>query len=244
MLTKSPPQPSHIRNHVGGAESPVIAVVGQDLTVVRTVHAQIAAMGGTMLWPRTESDLAAILRVNRPVAVVVHVRQRPSLAVDLISRIRRDSPALIAVVIEPNDAQVRIALLDAGADQLISWPCVSRELLARLRALLRRAPLGPEEERHVLGPLSIEPQRHAVSVGKRPIPLRQKEFELLLELARCEGAVVPRNHLLHRVWGHVGDAEQATLNVHMHRLRRKLEMDDGVQIETVVGIGYKLRTRS
>ena len=145
------------------------------------------------------------------------------------------------------DAEIdKVVGLELGADDYVTKPYSSRELIARIRAVLRRhSDLGEIIEDNgslVAGPVRMDVDRHQVSVNNSSISLPLKEFELLEFLMRNSGRVLTRMQLIDRVWGsdYVGDTK--TLDVHIKRLRAKIEVDPAnpVFIQTVRGLGYKL----
>jgi len=145
------------------------------------------------------------------------------------------------------DAEIdKVVGLELGADDYVTKPYSSRELIARIRAVLRRhSDLGEIIENNgslVAGPVRMDVDRHQVSVNNTSIALPLKEFELLEFLMRNSGRVLTRMQLIDRVWGsdYVGDTK--TLDVHIKRLRAKIEVDPAnpVFIQTVRGLGYKL----
>ena len=133
----------------------------------------------------------------------------------------------------------RVEGLDAGADDYISKPFGIMELAARVRAVLRRAEQGPTTPVLEAGMLEVYPQRHEVKVDGRDVTLTYKEFMLLCLLMEHEGAVVPREVLLEKVWGLGVERENRTLDVHIRTLRAKLG-EAGGYIQTVRGVGYRL----
>lgn len=140
-------------------------------------------------------------------------------------------------------AETKTIRLELGADDYVTKPYSARELIARIRAVLRR---GSESDAGDVvleaGPVRMDIERHIVSVEGKPIPMPLKEFELLAFLMRNKGRVLTRGQLIDRVWGadYVGDTK--TLDVHVKRLRSKIEVDPAnpVRLVTVRGLGYKL----
>lgn len=132
--------------------------------------------------------------------------------------------------------------LDAGADDYVPKPFGMMELLARVRALLRRS-FGREPRReYTVGPLYVCPQRHVVTVNGREVTLTLKEYEVLKMLLENLDMVLTRDQLLNRVWGYSFDGESRTVDVHIRTLRQKLG-EAGELIETVRGVGYKIGAR-
>lgn len=140
------------------------------------------------------------------------------------------------------ELQDRVAGLDAGADDYLPKPFELDELLARIRALLRRAGDSGEGPLAV-GPLTLDPQRHEVRRDGKLLDLTRTEFEILQLLMRNDGIVLEREVMYERIWGYDFDLSSRSLDVHIGYLRRKLEADGGSRlIETVRGVGFVLRT--
>ncbi len=135
----------------------------------------------------------------------------------------------------------KVVGLDSGADDYLAKPFGIMELLARIRALLRRAEKSEEakEKEYTAGALYVDTARHIVLDGNREVTLTNKEYNLLLLLLEHPGIVFTRDQLLNRIWGYSFDGESRTVDVHIRTLRTKLG-ESGELIETVRGIGYKL----
>ncbi len=134
----------------------------------------------------------------------------------------------------------KVVGLDSGADDYVTKPFGMMELLARVKALLRRtekATAKPEEYR--VGDLSVCPAKHLVQVAGTEVPLTFKEFELLRLLLENQGVVLTRDRLLSEIWGYGFDGESRTVDVHIRTLRQKLGAA-GDCVETVRGVGYKI----
>ena len=137
----------------------------------------------------------------------------------------------------------RVTGLDCGADDFVSKPFGMMELLARVRAVLRRTEKTPQEQQWQGGPLYVCPQRRQVQVNGQDVLLTYKEFEILSLLLQQQGRVMTREMLMDRVWGLEADRENRTLDVHIRTLRQKLG-EAGHLIETVRGVGYKIGGRA
>ncbi|MFQ8766741.1 MAG: winged helix-turn-helix domain-containing protein [Oscillospiraceae bacterium] len=133
----------------------------------------------------------------------------------------------------------RVIGLDNGADDFISKPFSMLELIARIRAVLRRSQPAQSVHEYRLGPLYVSPEQHIVRVDSQDVTLTNKEFELLCLLLDNQGLVLTRQVLMDRVWGFEAERENRTLDVHIRTLRVKLGAA-GSLIETIRGVGYKL----
>lgn len=132
--------------------------------------------------------------------------------------------------------------LDLGADDYIPKPFGMMELIARIKALLRRSDIGNNTEaEYRKGDLYVCPSKHIVRVGQTDITLTLKEFETLCLLLENEGIVLTRDRILNKIWGYSFDGENRTVDVHIRTLRQKLGKAGDI-IETVRGIGYKIST--
>lgn len=159
----------------------------------------------------------------------------------------RASPAtrrLPVMMLTAKDSEFdKVLGLDSGADDYVPKPFGMMELMARIKALLRRTiPDGSQERDYTLGKLYVSPSRHLVKVDGKEIALTLKEFELLCFLLENDGMVLTRDKILARIWGYDFDGETRTVDVHVRTLRQKLG-ECGALIETVRGVGYKIGRR-
>jgi DNA-binding response OmpR family regulator len=160
---------------------------------------------------------------------------------EVARRLRAADDVPILVLTARDALESRVEGLDAGADDYLVKPFERQELLARLRALLRRRPPRGSAS-VVVGDLALNPDTHEVSRGDREIDLTQREFELLEYLMRNERIVVPRQRLLEEVWGYDPFATTNTIEVFVSNLRRKLEAGGEARLlHTIRGAGYVLR---
>jgi two-component system response regulator RegX3 len=168
----------------------------------------------------------------------------PGLPGTEVCRQLRTRSAVPVIMLTAKDSEIdKVVGLELGADDYVTKPFSSRELVARIRAVLRRHGQAEEPDDAALeaGPVRMDVERHTVSVSGRGVQLPLKEFELLEMLLRNAGRVLTRMQLIDRVWGadYVGDTK--TLDVHVKRLRAKIEPDPAVPryLVTVRGLGYK-----
>jgi DNA-binding response OmpR family regulator len=161
--------------------------------------------------------------------------------VEVAKRLRQSDDVPILVLTARDAVEARVEGLDAGADDYLVKPFERQELLARLRALLRRRPPRGQASLSV-GDLRLNPDTHEVSRSDRRIDLTQREFELLEYLMRNERIVVSRQRLLDEVWGYDPFSMTNTIEVFVSNLRRKLEADGEPRLlHTIRGAGYVLR---
>jgi two-component system, OmpR family, response regulator RegX3 len=168
----------------------------------------------------------------------------PGLSGTEVCRAIRQRSSVPVIMLTAKDSEIdKVVGLEIGADDYVTKPYSSRELLARIKAVLRRL-AEPEDLLPTTigaGPVRMDVERHTVTVAGKPTPLPLKEFELLEMLLRNTGRVLTRMQLIDRVWGsdYVGDTK--TLDVHVKRLRAKIEPDPTQprHIVTVRGLGYK-----
>jgi len=161
--------------------------------------------------------------------------------IEVARRLRAADDVPILMLTARDAVESRVEGLDSGADDYLVKPFERQELLARLRALLRRRPPRGSASL-VVGDLSLNPDTHEVARGERQIELTQREFELLEYLMRNERIVVPRQRLLEEVWGYDPFATTNTIEVFVSNLRRKLESGGEPRLlHTIRGAGYVLR---
>lgn len=192
-----------------------------------------------------DNGLDAITEFDRNGADLVLLDlQLPGQSGTEVCRQLRQRSSVPVIMLTAKDSEIdKVVGLELGADDYVTKPYSSRELVARVRAVLRRQ--GEPEELVAstvqAGPVRMDVERHVVSVGGEQVPLPLKEFELLEMLLRNSGRVLTRGQLIDRVWGsdYVGDTK--TLDVHVKRLRSKIEPDPSAPryLITVRGLGYK-----
>ena len=159
---------------------------------------------------------------------------------EVCRRIRATSQVPIIMLTARDDDIDKIVGLEVGADDYVTKPFNARELVARVKAILRRAPAAPQPIGGTLshGAITIDRGRHEVNVDGEEVQLAPKEFDLLWTLLEERGNVLTRDQLLERVWGYTFAGDTRTVDVHVRQLRRKL--GDPCPIVTVWGVGYKV----
>jgi len=158
---------------------------------------------------------------------------------EFLTELRAEGQQIPVVFVTVRESlEDRVHGLNLGADDYIVKPFEFTELVARLRAVLRRTNRGDLTR---VGELTIDPETRHVERGGKAIELTPREFDILLLLVRAAGRLVSQKELLARVWGIDFDPETKNVEVHMHRLRKKIEAGGHVLIETVYGEGYRLK---
>ena len=186
----------------------------------------------------------AIEAVNkyRPGLMVLDVMLPKMDGFEVCRRLRAENNPVLIIMLTARDEDVdKIIGLELGADDYLTKPFNPRELLARVKALLRRSERVLEHGMTALriSDLSIDPASREVKLGQNSLDLRTQEFDLLLTLMENRGKVLSREKLLEMAWGFDYYGQTRTVDVHIGHLRRKLA-DSPVHIETVAGVGYKL----
>jgi two-component system response regulator RegX3 len=164
-----------------------------------------------------------------------------------VCRTIRTTSQVPIIMLTAKDAEIdKVVGLELGADDYVTKPYSSRELIARIKAVLRRGITDDgsiqDQDLMEVGPVKLNIGKHQVSVNGSPVSLPLKEFELLEFLMRNSGRVLTRSQLIDRVWGGDYYGDTKTLDVHIKRLRAKIEADPAnpVLIQTIRGLGYKL----
>ena len=196
---------------------------------------------------RTGADALRRVRARPPDLILLDLMLPELGGLDVCRRLRQDprTASVPIVMLTARGEEVdRILGLELGADDYIVKPFSPKEVVARVRAVLRRAGARDGAAPVVSGRLVIDPDRHTVQVDAAAIELTPKEFDLLRALAEARGRVLSREFLLDRVWGYAsaGEIESRTVDVHVRRLRMKLG-DEGQRITTVKGVGYRLEVQ-
>ena len=222
---------------------PLVLVVDDD-EAIRTALQRALRLEGFAVEVAEDGRRALELAEQRRPGVIVLDVVMPNLSgITVVSRLRaRGNDVPICVLSARDEVQDRVAGLEAGADDYVIKPFDLEELVARLRALLRRAPSADGDVIRV-GELIVDPAQRSVTRAGREVQLTRREFELLEELARHRNVVLSRQQLLERVWGYDFEVEGNVVDVFIGYLRRKLESGgEPRMIHTVRGVGFVLRT--
>ncbi len=221
-----------------------ILLVDDEPHILELCQMYLATEGFTIITAQDGEEALVKLRENAPDLLVLDLMMPKMDGWEVCRRVRQSSNIPIIMLTARDDDVDKIVGLELGADDYLTKPFNPRELVARVRAVLRRvgtyaSAQEKEEPRLQIGNLCLDPGRWEVTVGGHPVHLRSKEFDLLHYLMRHPGLVLSREKLLEQVWGFDFYGETRTVDVHVAHLRKELRESD-VRIETVWGVGYKL----
>ncbi|HEV7209941.1 MAG TPA: response regulator transcription factor [Mycobacteriales bacterium] len=214
----------------------LILVVEDERAIADLVRMYLSREGfGVQVEVDGRAGLAAARRLH-PVAIVLDVGLPELDGTEVCRALRAEGDLVPVLFVTARDDEVdRILGLELGADDYITKPFSPRELVARVRAVLRRG-VAVDERSYQLGALRVEPARRRVTVAGEEIGLTATEFDLLVWLLKRPGRVATREQLLSEVWGYAAAAGTRTVDVHVAQLRAKL--GDHSPIRTVRGVGY------
>lgn len=188
------------------------------------------------------ADFWKAMEHRRPQLVLLDIMLPGEDGLQILKKLR-SAPATrrlpVIMVTAKGSEYEKVMGLELGADDYIPKPFGMMELVARVKAVLRRSGSLPQEEAVSAGPIRIFPEEHRVEVDGREVALTLKEYELLSMLLRNRGVVLTRDRLLEEIWGYSFDGENRTVDVHIRTLRQKLG-PAGDLIKTVRGVGYKI----
>jgi len=218
-----------------------ILVVDDELQILRALQTNLRGAGYDVETAATADAALASAAMKPPDAVILDLVLPDGRGTDVARELRRWSSAPILILSVVGEEAEKVAALDAGADDYVEKPFGIDELLARLRALMRRVSSAGEPVLE-LGDLVIDLDKRAVTVGGRPVSLTPHEFELLRVLAQNEGKLMTHPAILREVWGPAYGDESHYLHVYVSQLRRKIEPDPARPryLLTEPGAGYRL----
>jgi DNA-binding response OmpR family regulator len=214
-----------------------VLLVEDEPSVGELVRAYLTRDGYRVIWVRSgEEGLAELDR--HPIRLVLLDIGLPGMdGFDVCRQMRARSDVPILMLTARDEEPDRIVGLEVGADDYITKPFSPRELVARMKAVLRRTEPQQRHDAFALGDVTLDRESHDVTVGGKPVDLTAKEFELLAFFMANAGVVVSRDLLLDRVWGQEYPGGTRTVDVHVAQLRRKLGRPE--LIRTLRGAGYK-----
>lgn len=219
-----------------------ILVVDDEMRIIDLARMYLEQDGYRVIYATDGIKARRMILDKAPSLVVLDLMLPGMDGLEVCRKVRAVSDVPIIMLTARNDDIDKIVGLELGADDYLTKPFNPRELVARIKAILRRSDRNSRDEQPAkisIGNLFIDGQRRRVDIGGQVINLRMKEFDLLQTLAENMGVVFSREKLLDVVWGYDFAGETRTVDVHIAHLRHKLRGMDPV-IETVWGVGYKL----
>ena len=219
-------------------------VVDDERAIRRYLRAALNAHGIVVLEAASGEEALRSLAVDRPDVVILDLGLPDLGGVEVARRIREWSAVPIIILSVREQESEKIAALDAGADDYLTKPFGIGELMARIRAALRRATRPENEPIIEVNQLRIDLARRRVTVANAEISLTPTEYDIIQLLAQNAGKVLTHRQLLQKVWGHASEEDLHLLRVNISNLRRKIEPDPTRPryIQTEAGVGYRLRS--
>jgi DNA-binding response OmpR family regulator len=226
---------------MAASKAQAILVVEDEASIASFVSLYLKNAGYEVTTAVTGGDALAQVQAGPPALIVLDLMLPDIDGIEVCRRIRQRSDVPILMLTARDEDVDKIIGLEVGADDYLTKPFNPRELVARIKSILRRATpdrrrLESAQIRH--GELVVDAGRREVKVGEREVQLAPKEFDLLWELLDHRGLVLTRDQLLERVWGYTFAGDTRTVDVHVRQLRRKL--GDASPVVTVWGVGYKV----
>ncbi|KIQ13794.1 two-component system response regulator [Rhodococcus sp. Leaf7] len=226
-----------------------VLVVDDDVDVLGSIERGLRLSGFTVITARDGASALDLVGTHDPDVVVLDMNMPVLDGNGVVTALRaRGNDIPVCVLSARSSVDDRIAGLESGADDYLTKPFVLAELVARIKAMLRRRG-GPGSVASasvpamVVGPLSVDEPGHRAAMNGRPLDLTKREFELLAVLARNSGVVLSRERLLELVWGYDFVADTNVVDVFVGYLRRKMEVGGAPRIlHTVRGVGFVVRT--
>lgn len=194
--------------------------------------------GWTVHWSRSGEDGLDTIRARQPDVVVLDIGLPGMSGLEVCKDLRRSSNVPVLFLTARDDEIDRILGLEMGGDDYVTKPFSPREVVARIKAILRRGRLDPVATSVEFGPILVDLERHEVTVDDDPITLATQEFRLLAFMCENSGVVLSRQQLLDGAWGEGWIGDTRTVDVHIRQLRKKL--GDDLPLATIRGAGYRL----
>ena len=223
------------------AQAQSVLVVEDESSIASFVALYLKNAGYSVRTVATGADALAQAEAERPDLIVLDLMLPDVDGIEVCRRLRKDSDVPILMLTARDEDVDKIIGLEVGADDYLTKPFNPRELVARVKSILRRSTPDRKDVASATlqhGDLHIDAGRREVKVGDEEIKLAPKEFDLLWELLDHRGLVLTRDQLLERVWGYTFAGDTRTVDVHVRQLRRKL--GEASPIVTVWGVGYKV----
>lgn len=224
------------------SEKPTALVIDDERQIRRLLRIVLEENDYRVLESDSGKQGLSDIALRRPDVVLLDLGLPDMDGMAVLKRLREWSRAPVLILSVRDRPDEKVAALDAGADDYVTKPFEASELLARLRAIQRRAPFGTEDAYFQAGHLTIDFNSHTVTVKGDEVKLTATEYSLLKVLAQHAGKVVTHKQLLRQVWGPNAESQSQYLRVYMTHLRKKIEIPDAPEklLKTESGIGYRL----
>jgi len=225
--------------------SSTVLVVDDEKNIVQLARLYLTSEGYAVETAYNGVEALEKVKAHPPDLVVLDLMMPKMDGWEVCRRLRQQNDIPIIILTARGDDVDKILGLELGADDYVTKPFNPRELVARVKAVLRRYGAAERLTRRLtVGDVQIDIDRREVTVAEKPIVLRAKEFDLLAAFAKNPGMVLDRERLLNTVWGYDYLGDSRTIDVHVTWLREKISGSQNVRIQTIWGVGYKLVTVS
>ncbi|MBQ2662522.1 MAG: response regulator transcription factor [Clostridia bacterium] len=220
-------------------ENNKILVIDDDKNILAIIEMYLKKAGYEVKTCERGDTALKEFKAYQPALVVLDVMLPGMGGWDVLANLRKESDVPVIMLTAKGDTLDRVQGLDLGADDYIVKPFDSKELIARIKAVMRRT-TSPESEKIIsYEGLTVSLENYSVLLGDKQLEMPPKEIELLFFLASREGKVFTREQLLEQVWGFDFFGDSRTVDVHVKRIREKLGTNDNWELKTVWGVGYK-----
>lgn len=227
---------------LGGAE---ILIVEDDEVIMGTLAYNLARGGFGVSRATTGAEALRLARKMRPDLILLDVMLPGESGIEVCEKIRERDGDVVVIMLTARDAEDdKVRGLEAGADDYVTKPFGMKELVARIRANLKRSDPGQRGRIIEAGDLQLDTKNFSARIRGEPVELRLKEFELLAALASAPGELKSREELAKEVWGHAGVGSSRTIDVHIRRIRAALaEKSQYEYVHTARGLGYRFEAQ-
>lgn len=227
-----------------GEKMQKILIVDDEETIVQLIDYNLKNAGFLTITAGNGNDAVSLAKEKKPELIILDVMLPGIDGFDVLKAVRKFSNVPVLMLTARTEEFDRVLGLELGADDYLTKPFSTRELIARVKAILRRTSVEPKEEQIKLikaGSLTVDEESHKVFVNDTEIQLTAKEYELIKLLVKNKGRVFSRDKLLEQLWGYDYFGDTRTVDVHIRHIREKLENHSGDPqcLKTVRGVGYK-----